>query len=198
MQKLGENAAVPVVEVGVFGGHMNGHPVGQMVLHRLIDIAKWSLKEHKFMHTSTKKHTEEYDNLSPGDSKNGYRRGEYGYEDVGSPGGNDMNTAPGSAYVHAHAHTHTHAHTHAHTHDVYEPSLRVTLIALGLFPDAVTKHIASKVSSIVNLPLDTSASIQMVHRLGLDVVLMPDWQPFPDGLNGAFLASRVAPVQVST
>lgn len=89
------------VEIGVFGGHMNNHPVGQMVLYRLLN-------------------------------------------------------------------------------DLDKRLCRITLIATPLRPDEVTKHIASVVHNIVNLPLNTKQAWAAIDQLSIDVMLFPDWQPFPD------------------
>ena len=62
--------------------------------------------------------------------------------------------------------------------------------------DATTKQIASKVNRIVNLPLDVVEAQSLLLRLNLDVLLFPDWQPFPDQQSLVLLTQRVAPVQV--
>lgn len=70
------------------------------------------------------------------------------------------------------------------------------MIATPLKPDEVTKSIAALVDDIVNLPLDTYAAWRLIDRLALDVVLFPDWQPFPDQQALLFQSRRIAPVQI--
>jgi hypothetical protein len=71
----------------------------------------------------------------------------------------------------------------------------VTLLALLLNPDHITKKVASSVHAVVNLPLDKARAWQVIESLHLDVLLMPDWAPFPDA-QAIFLGSaRMAPVQ---
>jgi hypothetical protein len=62
-------------------------------------------------------------------------------------------------------------------------------------PDAITTHIASKVSRIVNLPMDTASAWKILEQLHLDIILFPDWQPFPDQQSALFQNTRIAPVQ---
>lgn len=109
------------IEVGILGGHMNNHPVGQMTLWRILKI-------------------------------------------LSGPGWRDL--------------------------------VSVTLLALPLVSDSTTKQIASRVNRIVNLPLDVADAHSLLLRLQLDVLLFPDWQPFPDQQSLVLLSQRVAPVQV--
>jgi hypothetical protein len=107
----------PRVEVAIFGGHMNSHPVGQVILHRLLS------------------------SLDP-------------------------------------------------------TKVRITLIATPLKPDDVTKTIAAVVHDIINLPFSTSAAWTLIEKLNLDVIIFPDWQPFPDQQSILFQTRRMAPVQI--
>ena len=113
-----------VVEVGVFGGHFNSHPVGQDVLMRIL----------------------------------GFRHGK--------------SHLPGASRFH------------------------ITLLALPLVPDEITQLIAKSVHRIVNLPIDSAAAWEAIEALHLDVILVPDWQPFPDQLTVLFSSARMAPIQV--
>ena len=74
--------------------------------------------------------------------------------------------------------------------------VRITLIALPLVPDSTTKKIAGKVFRIVNLPVDTAAAWRVIEGLHLDVLLFPDYQPFPDQQSVLFQSRRIAPVQM--
>lgn len=78
-----------------------------------------------------------------------------------------------------------------------DPKLfRITLIATPLRPDIITKQIAALVHQIVNLPLDTHAAWKLIDSLNIDVLLFPDWQPFPDQQSFLFQSCRIAPVQI--
>jgi hypothetical protein len=46
--------------------------------------------------------------------------------------------------------------------------------------DLTTKRIAANVNHIINLPLNIQSAYQSLLRLKLDILLIPDWQPFPD------------------
>ena len=105
------------IEVGIFGGHMNNHPVGLMVLHRLLSLDK-SL-------------------------------------------------------------------------------FRLTLVATPLHADHITRDIASRVDEIINIPMATDRAWQVIEqKLHLDILLFPDWQPFPDQLNILYSSRRIAPIQI--
>jgi hypothetical protein len=121
---LGGSATARVIEVGILGGHMNSHPVGQSVLNSLFGFAR----------------------------------------------GRSRIPAPSR--------------------------FRLTFLALPLFPDGATRRIAESVSKIVNLPVDTSAAWAVIESLRLDVLLIPDWQPFPDQHSAIFTSTRMAPVQI--
>jgi len=107
-----------IVEIGILGGHMSNHIVGQMVLRHILTML-------------------------------------------------DKNTR-----------------------------FRVKLIALPLISDISTKHIASKVKNILNLPIDTAKALKILEGLHLDIILFPDWQPFPDQQSLMFQSRRLAPVQI--
>jgi tetratricopeptide (TPR) repeat protein len=119
-----------VIEVGIFGGHMNNHPVGQTVLHNIINQIKDDVVTGK-------------SGLSP-----------------------------------------------------WKPFISITLISLPLFPDTVTKKIASKVDRIVNIPMDTRQAMKILENLELDIVLFADWSPFPDQQSVVFQSLRIAPIQI--
>jgi tetratricopeptide (TPR) repeat protein len=72
----------------------------------------------------------------------------------------------------------------------------ITLIALPLMPDYVTSRIARYVDRIVNLPADTTQAWVLLEKIQLDILLFPDWQPFPDQQSVFFQSTRIAPVQV--
>mmetsp|Transcript_11293 Transcript_11293/g.18386 ORF Transcript_11293/g.18386 Transcript_11293/m.18386 type:complete len:959 (-) Transcript_11293:257-3133(-) len=72
----------------------------------------------------------------------------------------------------------------------------ITLLALPLIPDRVTSEIARFVHQVINLPADVNAALTRLEKLELDVLLFPDWQPFPDQQSIYFQSIRIAPVQV--
>jgi hypothetical protein len=76
------------------------------------------------------------------------------------------------------------------------PLFHITLIALPLIPDYVTKKIANSVTKIINLPMDTAAASKILDSLNLDIVLYPDWQPFPDLQAAILRTKRLAPIQM--
>ena len=53
-----------------------------------------------------------------------------------------------------------------------------------------------QVHRIVNLPMDTTAAWKIIESLHIDVLLFPDYQPFPDQQSVLFQSRRIAPVQV--
>ena len=124
------NIERPVIEIGVYGGHMNNHPTGHMVLQRILNLGLASSL------------------ISP------------------------------------------------HVQHQGKSRFRFTLLALPLIPDATTKHIASSVAHIVNLPVDPNAAKSIIEKLSLDIILFPDWQPFPDQQAILFQAQRFAPIQI--
>eukprot|EP01041_Mallomonas_annulata_P006375 gene6375-12889_t len=75
-------------------------------------------------------------------------------------------------------------------------SFRLTLLALPLRPDHTTSQLATKVSVIVNLPADPQQAWTKIETLNLDVLLFPDWQPFPDQQSLYLQSRRMAPVQI--
>ena len=111
------------VEVGIFGGHMNSHPVGRAVLSRLLDF-----------HSGK-------------------------------------------------------------SHIPRRERFRITLLALPLLPDEATRKIARSIERVVNLPADVSVAWALIEGLHLDVLLVPDWQPFPDTHSVLFSSARIAPIQ---
>lgn len=119
------------VEVGIFGGHMNNHPVGQMVFRRILGL-----------------------HAAP------------------------ANSGKGSDSID------------------WRELISLTLLALPLVPDTMTKRIASGVTKIVNLPMDTAQAWRIIENLHLDIIIFPDWQPFPDQQSTLFQSRRMAPVQV--
>lgn len=129
------------IEVGIFGGHMNNHPVGQMVLYNVIQ----QIKEDTIFGT-------------PQNNKQQRHRTQH-----------NSNT---------------------------QPLIHLTLLSLPLVPDAVTKQIASKVDRIINVPVDTRQALKLIQELQFDIVLFPDWQPFPDQQSLVFQSLRIAPVQI--
>jgi hypothetical protein len=76
------------------------------------------------------------------------------------------------------------------------PRLSFTLLSLPLLPDAVTQRIASRVQRVVNVPNEPLRAQDTVAALGLDVLLVPDEQPFPDAAALALQHLRLAPVQI--
>jgi hypothetical protein len=105
-----------LIEVGLFSGHLNDHPVGLTVLHRLLDL----------------------------------RRDRF----------------------------------------------RITVFVFPQTGDSVTEAIRQRAARMVALPLDTEAAWDVICGHRLDIVLFPDWLPFPDQQNLIFSASRIAPVQI--
>lgn len=73
---------------------------------------------------------------------------------------------------------------------------KVKLIALPLISDISTKTIASKVKNVLNLPIDTVKAMEILEGLHLDIILFPDWQPFPDQQSLMLQSRRLAPVQI--
>ena len=132
-----ESKVIPPIEVGILGGHMNSHPVGQMVLSRILG----------FLGGRT---------YGPG---------------VGSRSG--------------------------HSGPLNSKAYRLTLLALPLVPDMITRKIAGGLSAgnIVNLPLDKELAWQVIESLRLDIILIPDWQPFPDQQGLLLASARMAPIQ---
>ena len=80
-------------------------------------------------------------------------------------------------------------------HSVDSSSFRVTLLALMVKSDHITKKIASNVHNIVNLPLNKAKAWDVLQTLTLDIVLMPDWAPWPDSQVLMLANSRIAPIQ---
>ena len=115
------------LEVGILGGHMNNHPVGQMLYRRLMGLS-----------------------AAPSGSSN----------------------------------------------TDWRDLINLTLLALPLVPDTTTKRIAGSVQRIVNLPMDTAQAWRVIQSLQLDILVFPDWQPFPDQQSTLFQSRRIAPVQV--
>ena len=109
-----------IIEIGILGGHMSNHAVGQMVLHQILNI----------LGTDTK------------------------------------------------------------------ARFKTKLIALPLISDINTKNIASKVKNVLNLPIDTAKAMKILEGLHLDIILFPDWQPFPDQQSLMLQSRRLAPVQI--
>lgn len=105
------------MSVGILGGHMNGHPVGHLVLQRLV-----ALNRDRF---------------------------------------------------------------------------RVTLLALPLVNSDITRRIVGKVTRVVNVPSgDVNAAFSFLASMHFDVILFPDWQPFPDQASLVLQSLRIAPVQI--
>jgi hypothetical protein len=121
---IDQNQNQNILEVGIFGGHMNSHPIGQAILTRLLAFSK------------------------------------------------------------------------DHAHAINKEHFRLTLLALPLVPDNATQRIAKSVHRIVNLPVDMSAAWLIIEGLYLDVLLIPDWQPFPDTHSVLFSSARIAPLQI--
>ena len=80
--------------------------------------------------------------------------------------------------------------------ELRSPLFKITLIATPLVPDDLTKQLASMMHNIVNLPLDTKAAWKHVEQLSIDIMLFPDWQPFPDQQALFFQSRRMAPIQI--
>lgn len=75
-------------------------------------------------------------------------------------------------------------------------NMRITLLAYPLVPDFITDLIASRAGRVINLPMDLPQAWAIIENLHLDVILFPDWQPFPDQQSIVFHNQRMAPVQV--
>jgi predicted O-linked N-acetylglucosamine transferase (SPINDLY family) len=130
MEKTNAHRERPVIEIGIFGGHMNNHPTGHMVLQRILNLGLASSL------------------ISP------------------------------------------------HVQHQGKSRFRFTLLALPLISDSITKHKASSVAHIINLPVDPNAAISIIEKLSLDINFFPDWQPFPDQQAMLFQAQRFAPIQI--
>ena len=111
----------PTINLGIIGGHMNNHPVGQAVLRLLMSLRRANARA-KVCH--------------------------------------------------------------------------VTLFSLPLLTDHTTSLIAALVDRVVNLPLASAEAGAMVASYNIDVLLFPDWQPFPDQQSLLYQQQRLAPVQV--
>lgn len=128
------------IEIGIFGGHMNNHPIGQMILHRLLSL-------------------------------------------VDSMTSNSNPFAPPSAST--------------TSVKKWKHLFSWTLLSLPLVPDEVTKEIAKKVHRIVNIPIDNfNSAKEILQTLTLDIVIFPDYAPFPDQQALLFQSMRIAPVQI--
>ena len=74
---------------------------------------------------------------------------------------------------------------------------KVTLLALPLINSAVTRQIVNKVSRVVNVPSsDVNSAFTYIAALHFDIIMFPDWQPFPDQSSLVFQSLRIAPVQI--
>lgn len=81
--------------------------------------------------------------------------------------------------------------------------LHLTLLACPLASDDITAKIAQRFHRVINLPVDVRASWKKLtipeddsDDLHFDIVLYPDWQPFPDQLAMLYQQIRLAPVQI--
>ena len=79
--------------------------------------------------------------------------------------------------------------------DLSRERFEVIVAALPLETDSITRAIASRADRLVRLPLDMSLAWEELSGLDADVVLFPDWQPFPDQQALILSSSRLAPVQ---
>lgn len=74
---------------------------------------------------------------------------------------------------------------------------RITLLALPLISSELTRSIVGRVNAVVNVPThDVESAATMISDLNLDIILFPDWQPFPDQASVFFQSVRMAPVQI--
>jgi len=125
------------IEIGIFGGHMNNHPIGQTILHRLLALLETSAtgsKSNSNCQSSSKK---------------------------------------------------------------WKSLLVWTLLSLPLVPDDITQQIARKVDRIVNLPIDNfSSAKEILQNITLDIIIFPDFAPFPDQQALLFQSLRLAPIQI--
>ena len=62
----------------------------------------------------------------------------------------------------------------------------------------MTSRIARYADRIINLPADPFQGWVILEKLQLDIILFPDWQPFPDTPSIFFQSTRIAPIQVHT
>eukprot|EP00981_Chlorochromonas_danica_P011592 scaffold4140_cov178-Ochromonas_danica.AAC.5 len=149
-EKDTEEEEVKTVTVGILGGHMNNHPVGQTVLHNLLAYLQ---------------HDE-----SPLGSVT------YSCETPPPPPSTTTTTT--------------------NRRKKRKKKLHLVLLSLPLVSDRTTKRIAQKVDEVINLPGDPRQASRILNSLDLDVILFPDWQPFPDQQAFMLQALRHAPVQI--
>jgi len=135
----------PVVKVGLLGGHLNNHPVGRAVLHRILQMSGSG--------KSRRKSDDTFDEV-----------------DVA------VDTECGE--------------------DGLRRMISFTLLAFPLVVSAVTGLISTGADRVVNLPADSHQAWRLIESLHLDIVLFPDWQPFPDQQSVLFQSTRIAPVQI--
>lgn len=72
----------------------------------------------------------------------------------------------------------------------------ITIAALPLIMDSITDNIKIFAYDFLILPLNIHTAWVLIESLEPDIVMFPDWQPFPDQQSLTFMASRAAPVQV--
>ena len=105
----------PIVKVGILGGHLNNHPVGRTLLHRVLGLSTKTQALRK--------------------------KGSSNCED------SDL--------------------------------ISVTLLVFPLIVSSVTTAISAAADRVLNLPSDSHQAWRLIGSLHLDVLLFPDWQPFP-------------------
>ena len=105
----------PIVKVGILGGHLNNHPVGRTLLHRVLGLSTKTQALRK--------------------------KGSSNCED------SDL--------------------------------ISVTLLVFPLVVSSVTTAISAAADRVLNLPSDSHQAWRLIESLHLDVLLFPDWQPFP-------------------
>lgn len=125
------------IAIGLLGGHMNSHAVGQSILANILTVLDQC------------HHTAAGTAAGAGGASNAWR-----------------------------------------TH------MSFTLISLPLINDGITKRIANKVDRVINLPADPKQAQLLLDTLTLDIVIFPDWQPFPDTQTVFLRTLRIAPVQL--
>ena len=156
------------VELGVLGGHFNSHAIGQVTLTRVLQKLNRLQTPNRFGYFSI---TLLALPLIPDQ-------------------GMSIHTGFAVSLIY---------NMHALLHTTMSLLLVIIIIIIFIIYSltTVTTEIARFVHQVINLPADVNAALARLEKLELDVLLFPDWQPFPDQQSIFFQSIRIAPVQVS-
>lgn len=105
----------PIVKVGILGGHLNNHPVGRALLHRVLSLSS----KTQALKKKSNSNCEDSELIS------------------------------------------------------------ITLLVFPLIVSSVTTAITAAADRVLNLPSDSHQAWRLIETLNLDILLFPDWQPFP-------------------